>query len=304
MAFKIQFLGTGAAAPTIRRGLSATIVNVDEVLCLFDCGEGTQLQMLKYQVRVSRIRHIFISHLHGDHFFGLIGLLFTYHLNGRKSVLNIYGPAPLENIIRMQIDLSVPNLCYPLVFNTISNDGLHTICEEKKFTVSAFPLLHRLPTCGFLVAEKQRPRRVSKDFILMKRPHYSDILKIKAGEDYRDDEGLLYPNAGISEAVPARSFAYCFDTACFPEIAAHIAGVDLLYHEATFMDDLSEMAPRKGHSTASEAAVIARTAGAKRLVLGHISSRYDNMAAFVAEANAIFPNTEVAEDGQEIILRK
>jgi len=304
MAFKVQFLGTGAAAPTPRRGLSATLVNIDEVLCLFDCGEGTQIQMLKYQVKMSRIRHIFISHLHGDHFFGLIGLLFTYHLNGRRDALHVYGPPQLENIIHMQVDLSVPNLCYPIVFHLTEGEGLQLICDEKKFTVSAFPLKHRLPTCGFRVNEKPRARKLSREFIRERHPHYTDILKIIAGDDYIDGEGRLYPNAEISESVPARSFAYCSDTAYFPEMATNIAGVDLLYHEATFMDDLSEMAPRKGHSTASEAARIARQAGARRLILGHISSRYDNMEAFAAEARAIFPDTEVAEDGQEILLRK
>lgn len=303
MAFNVTFLGTGAAAPSPERGLSATLVNHDEILCLFDCGEGTQMQMLRYKIKIFRIKHIFVSHLHGDHYFGLVGLLFTYHLHGRKEAIHIYGPRPLADLLVPQIKISVPQLSYPIHFHHIEHEGTKMVCEEKKFTVEAFPLLHRLPTYGFLVREKSFPRRVLRSFILNEKPHYTDIVRIKAGADYTTSDGRIFPNSSISEAVTQYSFAYLSDTAYMPAVAPLIRGVSLLYHEATFMEDLSDMAPQKGHSTAAQAAHIARLSDAGKLILGHISPRYDNPQAIAAEARAIFPDTQVAFDGMKCDLR-
>jgi len=304
MGFSITFLGTGAATPTLRRGLSATVANVDEKLCLFDCGEATQIQMKRFKVKALHIQHIFISHLHGDHFFGLVGLLFTYHIGKRKNELHVYGPPLLEEILRIQMGISVKELNYPLVFHPLSSQNLEMVCEEDNFTVSAFPLQHRLPAYGFLLKEKERPRKVLHQFIEDYHPHYTDIVRIKSGEDYVLPDGRILSNEEITFPDPPISFAYCFDTAFYATIAEVLKNVDLLYHEATFMHDKAELAAEKGHTTTIQAATIAKKALAKRLMLGHISSRYRNLDSFLNEARNIFSETYLAEDGMTITLRK
>ncbi|MBP7509833.1 MAG: ribonuclease Z [Prolixibacteraceae bacterium] len=304
MGFSVTFLGTGAATPSLERGLSATIANIDQTLCLFDCGEGTQIQMKKFQVKASNIQHIFISHLHGDHYFGLIGLLFTYHIHHRINPLHIYGPPQLEEILRIQLEFSLVELSYPIIFQPLNFDYPLEVCDEEKFTVTAFPLKHRIPTYGFLLIEKERPRKVLHQFIEDYHPHYTDIICIKLGEDYTLHNGQIIPNHKITLSDPSLSFAYCFDTSFYPTLAKRVKNVDLLYHEATFMNDNAELATEKGHSTTEQAATIAKMALAKHLVLGHISSRYRDRSVFLNEARAIFPKTDLAEDGMTIILRK
>lgn len=304
MGFSVTFLGTGAATPSLERGLSATITNIDQTLCLFDCGEGTQLQMKKFQIKSSNIQHIFISHLHGDHFFGLVGLLFTFHINHRKNPLHIYGPPPLKEILRIQMEMSVKELSYSTIFHSLNSDRFMEVCEDEKFTVTAFPLQHRLPTYGFLLKEKVRPRKVSHQFIENYHPPYTDIIRIKSGEDYVMPNGQIIPNQEITFLEPQLSFAYCLDTAFYPPLAEMVKNVDLLYHEATFMHDNVELAAEKGHSTTIQAATIAKMASAKRLMLGHISSRYRDLPSFINEARNIFPETDLAEDGMTITLRK
>lgn len=303
MAFEITFLGTGAASPTLNRGLSAAVVNVDETLCLIDCGEATQMQMLRFGIKRDRIRHVFISHLHGDHYFGLVGLLFTWHLHQRKDPIHIWGPGLLKEIIDLQIKTSVPQLSYEWIFHDTESlpDGI--IHEEDKFVVIKFPLKHRLTAFGYLIREKGRQGNIDPSFIEKYKPSHEIIKAIKAGADFITPEGITIPHAEIVSPPHLCSFAWCSDTGYNPEMVEFIKEVDVLYHEATFMKDLQALADEKGHSTTIDAALTAAQARVGQLVLGHISQRYTDMEAFVNEARSIFPHTVVAYDGLKIRLR-
>ncbi len=303
MAFEIIFLGTGAATPTLSRGLSAAVVNINETLCLFDCGEATQMQMLRFGVKKDRIRHVFISHLHGDHYFGLIGLLFTYHLHHRSNELHVWGPSLLKEILEIQIKTSVPNLCYPLIFHDIESLPDGTICSEKSFTVTKFPLKHRLPTYGYLIRETGRCGNIKKEFIKQYALDHETIKQIKEGADFITPEGKTIPHEEIVIPTRQHSFAWCSDTAYFPPLIEFISDADVLYHDATFMKDLQGLADEKGHSTTIDAALIASQARVHQLILGHISQRYMDLESFVKEAKSVFQNAEIAFDGMKIKLR-
>ncbi|MGC8865179.1 MAG: ribonuclease Z [Bacteroidales bacterium] len=303
MAFEITFLGTGAALPTLSRGLSAAVVNIDETLCLIDCGEATQLQMLRFGVKRERIRHIFISHLHGDHYFGLVGLLFTWHLHQRKEPIHIWGPALLKEIIELQIKSSVPNLSYEWIFHDTESLPNGFILEEDKFYVIKFPLKHRLTAYGYLIRERGRQGNIDPSFIEKYKPAPEIIKAIKAGADFISPEGKTIPHTEIVTPPHLHSFAWCSDTSYNPVMLDFIQEVDVLYHEATFMKELQALADEKGHSTTIDAALIAAQARVGQLVLGHISQRYSDMEAFVNEAKSIFPNSLVAYDGLKIRLR-
>jgi ribonuclease Z len=299
MEFSVQILGSSAATPTTKRGASAMLVNLDYTLCLMDCGEGTQIQLRRYKIKLSRIKHIFISHLHGDHFFGLIGLISTFHLLGRKEKLDIYGPTPLKEILDLQLQASQTSIQYPLNFHPTNPDSAEIIFENDEHFVKTFPLDHRIETTGFLFGEKQKPRKLDKAFLYDERVPVKDIIRIKKGEDYVSESGKVYRNDEITTMPPPpRTFAYCSDTRYFEEMATEIKNVDLLYHESTFMEDMKSVAQDKFHSTALEAATIATKAGAKKLIIGHFSARYREMDKMLEEARNIFTNTELAEDGK------
>jgi ribonuclease Z len=258
MTFSFTVLGSSAAIAVRERHLSAHLLNVDERFFLIDCGEGTQFQLRKYHISLRRIHYILISHLHGDHFFGLIGLLNTMHLLGRKEVLEIFGPAMLEEIITIQLQASMTSLNYPVVFRVLTEDN-HLLMENERVTVKSFPVRHRIPAFGFVFREKNPPRKVSSP----------------------------------------RSFAYCGDTAYFEEIIPWVSGVSLLYHEATFMQDLLHAAEAKFHSTAMQAATIAKKAQVQRLLLGHFSARYDDLLPLLNEAMMVFPESMLAVEGEQ-----
>ena len=260
MTFSLTVLGSSSAAPAHNRNLSAHLLNANERFFLIDCGEGTQFQLRKYHLSMQRIKHIFISHLHGDHFFGLIGLLNTMHLHGRKEELHLYADAQLENILNVQLQASGTFLLFPIIFHPLRYDSGDLILEEQRITVHSFPLLHSIPTCGFLFREKNPPRRVPV----------------------------------------ARSYAYCSDTAYSEAIIPSLQNVELLYHEATFMQDLAATASDKLHSTTIEAASIALKARAKKLIIGHFSARYEDITPMIVEARTIFPQTFAAEEGVRI----
>ena len=299
MVFKVIILGSNSAIPTVRRNPTAQVVNHNERLFLIDCAEGTQLQLRRFRIRLQRIHHIFISHLHGDHFFGLIGLISSMHLLGRKKTLYIYGPAPLKEILDLQLEVSMTELAYPLIFNEINPDESAPIYEDEKLIVSTIPLNHRIPTCGFLFAEKTGKRRLKKDIVQTLAIPVDQFARIKEGADFTDASGKVHKNEEITEApsVP-RSYAYCSDTAYHEPVIPIIEGVDLLYHEATFMQDKADAAAEKYHSTTVEAATIAKKAGVKKLVIGHYSTRYDNLDDLLQESKAVFPETDVAIDGK------
>ncbi|MCF8364618.1 MAG: ribonuclease Z [Bacteroidales bacterium] len=304
MAFSITILGSSAAIPTSSRNPSAIVVNMDYSYFLMDCGEGTQIQLRRSKLKMQKIHHIFISHLHGDHYFGLVGLISTLNLLGRKDELNVYGPHDLEKIIQIQLEASQSNLGYPIVFHITNPNEAEIIYETDEHYVKSFPLDHSIETTGFLFSEKQKPRRIKKAFLYYDFDvPVEDILKIKAGADFVTDAGKLYKNIDITENPPqALSFAYCSDTKFYEPVVEYIKNANVLYHEATFMEDMRNVADEKFHSTALGAALIAKKAQVGRLILGHFSARYKNLDNLLEEAKSTFPDTELAADGVTIKL--
>jgi len=298
MTFSITILGSGAAIPTLKRNPSAHLLNINERLFLIDCAEGTQLQIRKYKIHFQRIGHIFISHLHGDHFYGLIGLLTSFHLLGRKEELHVYGHPVLQDIIDTQIEASGTTLKYPLFFHPLLCNKQTKIFQNENVTVHSFPVMHSVPTCGFLFKENKNLRKIRKDILDSITIPYTEISKIKNGKDYTDAEGKFYKNEDLTLDPPRpRSYAYCADTAYSESVIPYIRDCDVLYHEATFMQDKLEDAHVKMHSTAIEAATIALKANVKKLVIGHFSARYDDLQPMLEEARSVFPETYLADDG-------
>ncbi len=306
MGFSVTILGSSSATPIINRNPSAHLININERLFLIDCAEGTQMQLMGYKIKFQKIHHVFISHLHGDHFFGLIGLISTLHLLGRKKVLHIYSPFGLEETINLQLRVSNTSLQFPLIFHALQPEFSGILFEDDTLTISAFPLLHSVPTHGYLFKEKTRPRKIKKDFVEKFNPEVDIINQIKNGKNFIDDHGNLHENHTITIDPPhAYSYAYCSDTAYFEKVIPFINGVDLLYHEATFLENLSSVAQEKQHSTAMEAAKIALQAQAQKLLLGHFSARYrtdEDLESFKREAEQFFPEVCLAKDGMSIQL--
>lgn len=296
--FSVSILGSSSATPTTSRNPSAQLINIHERLILIDCGEGTQVQLRWKKIRFHRIQRIFISHLHGDHFFGLIGLISTMHLLGRKEPLHIYGPEPLKDILDMQLQVSDTELVYPLVFIPVPDDRFCLLFENDSYTVSSFPLDHRIPTTGFLIKEKQLPPRLNKEVIERENIPVDFFKEIRFGHDFIRPDGSAVKNEELLRPPPPmRSFAYCSDTRYTETIIPYINGVDLLYHESTFLHELKDAAHEKYHSTSLEAAMIAKKADAGQLVLGHYSARYNELDALLKEARKVFPNSILGQDG-------
>jgi ribonuclease Z len=298
LPFNLTILGSSSATPTSERNPTAQILSHGEKLFLIDCGEGTQVSLRRMHIHFQRIKHIFISHLHGDHFYGLIGLISSMHLLGRTKPLYIYGPPKLKEILDLQLEASLTTLLYPLEFRSTQAEKPEVLFEDELIAVSSLPMLHRIPTTGFLFREKPYERKIRRDVIeLLKIPVHL-LSKIKAGADFVDSDGFVHANNLITMEPPApRSYAFCSDTAYFEEIIPVIQGADLLYHETTFMNDRIVNATEKFHSTTGQAATIAMKAGVKKLVIGHYSARYDDLQPLLNEAHAIFPETELGVDG-------
>lgn len=267
-------------------------------MLLIDCGEGTQMMLRKLKVKTSKIAHILISHLHGDHFYGLIGLISTWHLMGRKTPLNVYGPELLQHIIEIQLKASMTQLCYPLNFYPTQCEFPAMIADTGKLIITSFPLVHRVPTTGFLISEKQLPSNIRRSEAEKYGVPFTFMERLRWGEDFVDDEGNIIANRLLTIPPPQkRSYAYCSDTAFHMPIVEWIKGCSMLYHEATFLNDKEEAAKQKMHSTAAQAAQIALSAGAGTLLLGHFSARYEDTEAFKTEAENIFQNVVTVEDG-------
>lgn len=300
MTFELTILGTSAAVPYHNRYLAGQVLNVHDEHFLIDCGEGTQFRMAHFQVKKMRINHIFISHLHGDHFFGLFGVLTSLAMNGRKEALDIFAPQGLEEITKVVFQNSYYASPFPIRFHTVNTEGALTqILETKKVTVYAFPLAHRIPTVGYLFKEKTLPRNMLAEKIAEYHIPFTAIKDIKNGAAFTNTEGAVIPNAELTTPPPKpRSFAYCSDTAYFEDMIPHIKGVDLLYHESTFGHDMAAHAAITGHSTAYQAGLIAQKAEVGQLIIGHYSSRYDNLEPLLAEAKAAFEETVLGIDGQ------
>ncbi len=303
MSFSIQIIGCGSALPTSLRGPSAQVITIHGKLFLIDCGEGTQLRLRQHKIKMQQIHHILISHLHGDHFFGLIGLLSTMHLLGRKKSLKIYAPKDLQGIIQDQFKVSKTHLQFELIFIPLIDGGLQLICDDVKFQLFSFPLDHGIACWGFLFKEKTIRPKLKKSFINKQRPDVESIKRIIEGENYINEKGEVFYHKLIT--TPARnphSYAYCSDTKYTESIVEYIKEASVLYHEASFGNDLAKQAKMRAHSTAAQAATIAAKAEVDQLIIGHFSARYKDIAPLLDEAKAIFPNTLAAEDGLKLEL--
>jgi ribonuclease Z len=296
---KLTILGSSSALPTSERYPSAHVLNAHERLFLIDCGEGTQMQLRKNRIRLSKINHIFISHLHGDHVFGLYGLLSSFSLMGRKNPLHLYAPENYLQILNSHLKDFDIHLSFEIKFIPLSGKDPLQILNDKYLTVTSFPLQHRIPTYGFLFREKKGERNIIKECIKDFQIPTVRIPAIKKGEDYVTGEGLIIKNEDIT-TPPAEplSFAYCSDTKYFRRLASFVQGVTLLYHEATFDKSKSDLANTTGHSTTLDAARTALDAEVGRLIIGHFSSRYKDISPLVEEARTLFPKTFPALDGK------
>ncbi len=295
--FRVHILGCGSALPTLKHHSSSQVIEIRDKLFMVDCGEGTQMQLRRSRLRFTKINTIFISHLHGDHCFGLIGLISTFGLLGRTAPLHVYAPKEMEEILSMQIDFFCTALGYDVVFHGVETTEEKVIYEDRSLTVTTIPLLHRKPSCGFLFREKQMLPHIRREVFDAYGVPLSQINNIKNGQDWITEEGDVIPNKLLTKpSEPARSYAYCSDTKYMPELYKCIKDVDLLYHESTYMDEDSDKAILYNHSTAKEAAMVAKAADAKKLILGHFSARYEDEQLLLDEAKGVFENTFLANE--------
>ncbi len=293
MSLELTILGFNSAVPTAYTYPSAQLLNIAERYFLIDCGEGTQVQLRKAKTKFNRINHIFISHLHGDHVFGLVGLISTLQLLGRDTPLYVHGPKGIEEFIMVQLRLTESNCSFEIIFNELTSKKSVLVFEDDKVEVFSIPLNHRIYTNGYLFREKPKQRRLNMDAI----SQYSEIeicdyQNLKNGKDYIMEDGTVIDNEDLTFDGPrSLSYAYCSDTRYKPDIIPIIKGVDLLYHESTFLHEVKDLATYTGHSTAKEAGIIAREAEVGKLVLGHFSNRYHDYSVLLDEAKLEFENT-------------
>lgn len=296
---KLTILGSSSALPTSERYPSAHVLNAHERLYLIDCGEGTQMQLRKNRIRFSKINHIFISHLHGDHIFGLYGLLSTFSLMGRKAAIHLYAPENYQQILLSHLNDFDIKLSFEIDFLPLRGSDPVQILDDKYLTVSSFPLKHRVPAFGFIFREKISDRNIIKEKIEQYKIPVVRIPAIKKGQDFITADDIVIANEELTLPPPEQlSYAYCSDTRYFRKLASFVKGVTLLYHEATFDKSLNKLATATGHSTTLDAAKTALNAGAGSLVIGHFSARYKSISFLVEEAMSVFPNTYAAIDGK------
>ncbi len=297
--FNITILGNGSAVPTSFQHPTSQLVSYDNKHFMVDCGEGTQMQMITFKTGHKNINHIFISHLHGDHYFGLIGLVNTFHLFGRTIPLHIYAPSEIKDIVEIQLAASKTTLRYPLVYHALEDTLDKPLYEDNKLQVYHFPLNHRIPAYGFLFKEKSGELKLKKSFVAEFNPSIEQMHAVKQGIDFETETGERIANRSITIPPPSpRSYAFCSDTAYFEDVIPFIEKVDLLYHEATFDNSQEELAKDKYHSTAAQAALIAKKSGAHKLLLGHYSARFSDKAHLLTEARAVFSNTVLSVEGE------
>lgn len=300
---ELTILGCNSAIPTSYRNPSAQILSVSGRIFLIDCGEGTQFQLRKMHFNFMRINHIFISHLHGDHMFGLLGLISTMSLLHRSTPLDIYADQRLEEIMKQQIAFFCDNISYEVRFHALRFDQPEMLLNIKGVSVQSVPLRHRQPTCGFIFREQPKEANIRKDALCRYGLSFVDIAAIKSGQPFYDENGEEVPrDLLISEPPAPRSYAYISDTSYLPDLVPHIKDVSLLYHEATFAQDNAELAAKTMHSTAAQAATIARDANVGNLLIGHFSSRYKETDMHEEEAQQIFPYSTAVYDGFKIVF--
>ena len=304
MSFKVTILGSSGALPAYGRHPASQLVEIQNRSFLVDCGEGTQMQLMRLQVNFHRVNHIFISHLHGDHYLGLMGLIFTMHLQRRVNDLHVYSHRGLDEIITTHLRYSRSAPGFKIIFHLLEKGLKEIIFEDEVLTVETIPLSHKIRCSGFLFKEKTKPRRIDKAR-LPQGLLIQQVAGLKNGRDVHDESGaLLYKNEALTfEPRKSRSYAYCSDTVFDESLVGQLKNIDLLYHEATFMTDEESKAWETKHSTAKQAAMIAKLADADKLLLGHFSARYKDLTPILEEAKSIFANTELAIEGEEFIIQ-
>ena len=301
--FELHILGCGSALPTTRHFATSQVVNLRDKLFMIDCGEGAQMQLRKSRLKFSRLNHIFISHLHGDHCFGLMGLISTFGLLGRTAELHIHSPKGLEELLTPMLNFFCHTLAYKVIFHEFDTRQTSVVYEDRSMTVTTIPLQHRIPCCGFLFAEKARPNHIIRDMVDFYKVPVYELNRIKNGSDYVTPEGEVIVNTRLTRPSDSpRKYAYCSDTIFRPEIVEQLSGVDLLFHEATFAESELARAKETYHTTAAQAARIALGAGVRQLVIGHFSARYEDENILLKEASAVFPNTILAKENLCISL--
>lgn len=295
--FKIHILGCGSALPTLHHYASAQVVEMRGKQFMIDCGEGTQMQLRRSRIRFTKLSAVFITHLHGDHCFGLIGMISTFGLLGRTAKLDVYAPKELEHMLQEQMRMFCHNFDYEVAFHAVDTRKQQVVYEDRSLTVESIPLEHRMPCCGYLFKEKATLPHIRRDMIDFYQIPVSQINNIKTGSDWITAEGETVPNSKLVEAADQpRSYAYCSDTRYIPTLHERIRGVTALYHESTYGEDNLLMAEKYYHSTARQAALVARDAGAGRLLLGHYSSRYEDENVLLNEAKQVFENSFLCDE--------
>ena len=300
---QLNILGCYSATPRTNTNPTAQVLEINNHLFLIDCGEGTQVQLRKSKIKFSRIKHIFISHLHGDHYFGLIGLISTFRLLTRETDLHIYAPKGLKEVITLQMKLSDSWTNYRLIFHELTSNESEIIFEDEKVEVHTIPLNHRIYANGFLFKEKEGERKLDMNAVLNANIDLAYYRKLKQGFDVENEKGEIIKNETVTKPPnKPRSYAFCSDTMYDKSIVSLISGIDVLYHESTFLEKHAHLAEPTKHSTAKQAAKIAKQANVGKLILGHYSTRYDSLELFKTEASEIFKNVELAEDGKTMAL--
>ena len=289
--FKVHILGCGSALPTLRHHASSQVVEVRDHVLMLDCSEGTQMQLRRSRVRFTKLSHVFITHQHGDHCFGLIGMISTFGLLGRTAKLHIHGPKALGPELERQIAFFTHDLGFEVVFYPVETKVRQVVYEDRSIVVESIPLEHRVPCCGYLITEKQSLPHIRREMMDCYEIPTSQVNNIKNGADWTTPDGDTIPNSRlVSPADPARSYAYISDTRYLPELHQQLKGVTTLYHESTYGEDRRQNAEKYSHSTAREAAMVARDAGVGKLLLGHYSSRYEDEQVLLDEAKSVFDN--------------
>lgn len=302
--FKVHILGCGSALPTLKHFPSSQVVEVRGKLFMVDCGEGAQIQLRKTRISFSKIRCVFISHLHGDHCFGLIGLISTFGMLGRKTSLHVYAPEEFGPMLHAQLEMFCTGLEFEVLFHAVDTQKNQVIYEDKSLSVETIPLLHRVPCCGFLFREKQDRRHILREMIDCYEIPISQIDNIKSGMDWTTSDGRVIPNNRLTtDPSPSRSYAYCSDTRYVPSLHTLVERINLLYHESTYDKACADRARLYYHSTAEQAAMVARDAHVGQLLLGHFSARYNDEEHILNEARALFPNTYLAREGEEYLVK-
>nr|MBC7612797.1 ribonuclease Z [Pseudopedobacter sp.] len=303
MKFEVMILGSSSATPIFHRNPTSQILNINEKLLMIDCGEGTQQQMLRYGIKYHKIDHIFISHLHGDHFFGLIGLISSMHLNGRTKSLNLFCPPELKEILDLQLKHSGTIIKFPIEYYFTNTNQSEMILETNDLFVETIVLNHRIPCTGFLFKQKLKLRKIIKEKAEELKIPTQYFPLIKRGIDYEDIEGVLHKAIDLTTDpdVP-KTYAYCSDTVADASYLKQLQGIDTLYHESTFMHDMIDRAKETFHTTTYEAAEIAKNNGIKKLLIGHFSARYRDLTPLLLEAREVFPETYLANEGETFMI--